>query len=63
MCVCVRIVQFNGDLTEFESPLNSTIYGLNCHTLSTLIDLYDYPHIFYVKNNPHLLPLDTDWIF
>ena len=22
----------------------------------------DYPHIFYVKNNPHLLSLDTDWI-
>ena len=21
-----------------------------------------YPHIFYVKNNPHLLSLDTDWI-
>ena len=33
------------------------------HTLSTLIDLYDYLHIFYVKNNPHLLSLDTDWIF
>ena len=30
--------------------------------MSTLIDLYDHPHIFYVKNNPHLLSLDTDWI-
>ena len=31
--------------------------------MSTLIDLYDFPHIFYVKNNPHPLSLDTDWIF
>ena len=23
----------------------------------------DFPHIFYVKNNPHPLSLDTDWIF
>ena len=39
-------------------------YGTNnSHTLRTLINLYDYPHIFYVKNNPHLLSLDTDWIF
>ena len=29
------------------------------HSLSTLIDLYDYPHIFYVKNNSHLPSLDT----
>ena len=29
----------------------------------TLIDLYDFPPIFYVKNNPHQLSLDTDWIF
>ena len=32
-------------------------------TLSTLIDLHDFPHIFYVKNNPHPLSLDADWIF
>ena len=44
------------------TPANK--YGTNDrHTLSTLIDLYDFPHIFYVKNNPHLLSLDTDCIF
>ena len=36
---------------------------MNSHTLSTLIDLYVFPHIFYVKNNPHPLSLDTDWIY
>ena len=25
--------------------------------------LHALPHIFYVKNNPHLLSLDTDWIY
>ena len=42
---------------------NKKIKTNNSHTLSTLIDLYDFHHIFYVKNNPHLLSLDTDWIF
>ena len=41
-------------------PLANT---LPTRPMSTLIDLYEFPHIFYVKNNPHLLSLDTDWIF
>ena len=48
---------------EFCYTLENKSGTNNCHTLSTLIDLYDYPHIFYTKNNPHLLSLDTDWIF
>ena len=48
---------------EFCYTLENKWGTNNSHTLSTLIVLYDYPHIFYVKNNPHLQSLDTDWIF
>ena len=48
---------------EFCYTLANKYWTNNSHTLSTLIDLYGFSHIFYIKNNPHLLSLDTDRIF
>ena len=52
---------------KFISAENITILSVSSddylHALSTLKDLYDFLHIFYVKNNPNPLSLDTDRIF